>query len=176
MHAGIDWCYGPQNPNAGQYDIETVFLHELGHAHMLGHVVTTQDFMHSSTGADVVIRNLSIGNLAGGNYEMDISTPLRPCGQASMTDYTQACNPAGVSDFKGTELSVFPNPFSDQIFINQTEAGATIKVFDLIGNCVLSTAAKSETTDIDAHHLEAGLYLIQYIIENQRHTYKMVKN
>ena len=176
MHTGIDWCYGHQTPNAGQYDIETVFLHELGHAHMLGHVVTTEDFMHSSTAAGAVIRNLSIGNLAGGNYEMSISTPLRPCGQASMTDYTQACNTAGVSDVKATELRVFPNPFSDQIFINQTEVGATIKVFDLIGNCVLDIAAKSETMNIDTHHLEAGLYLIQYIVNNQRHTYKMVKN
>ncbi|MCX2740673.1 T9SS type A sorting domain-containing protein [Pontibacter anaerobius] len=38
INSEINWQYGPGGPGADQFDFETVVLHELGHAHQLGHV------------------------------------------------------------------------------------------------------------------------------------------
>ena len=43
----VDWCYDRSDILPAQYDFETAVLHELGHAHLLGHVNNALDLMHS---------------------------------------------------------------------------------------------------------------------------------
>ena len=43
---GITWNFSEDDPCFGCYDFESVALHELGHAHLLGHVINTPNVMH----------------------------------------------------------------------------------------------------------------------------------
>ena len=45
---GINWNFSEDDPCSGCYDFESVALHELGHAHLLGHVIDSDQVMHYS--------------------------------------------------------------------------------------------------------------------------------
>jgi hypothetical protein len=67
------WNYGPGNAPSGQFDFESVALHELGHAHGLGHVINTSSVMHFSISSGQNKRTLSAGEQDGGNAKMAYS-------------------------------------------------------------------------------------------------------
>ena len=76
----INWEYGPANPSGSEFDFETVALHELGHAHQLGHTIGTSLVMHWSTNTGQTRRTLNTEAIDGGNYIMGISTANSACG------------------------------------------------------------------------------------------------
>ncbi|RAU84363.1 T9SS type A sorting domain-containing protein [Pontibacter arcticus] len=67
ISSNINWEYGPGAPQARQFDFETVILHELGHAHQLGHVILPNSaVMHFAVEDEVLFRTLSPDDIAGG--------------------------------------------------------------------------------------------------------------
>lgn len=68
INAGISWEYGPGAPAGNRYDYETVVLHELGHAHQLGHVIFPRNaVMHYAVELRALYRDLSAADIEGGN-------------------------------------------------------------------------------------------------------------
>ena len=63
----VDWCYDRANILPAQYDFETAVLHELGHAHLLGHVNNAMDLMHSGIAAQS-IREINSSNDECGTF------------------------------------------------------------------------------------------------------------
>lgn len=79
----ITWQYGPAAPTGNQYDFETVMLHELGHAHQLGHVILPSTLMHFDIGRQIQIRELTPPDLAGANLVLNRSLSPPACGGRS---------------------------------------------------------------------------------------------
>ncbi len=78
---GFTWNYGPGNPAINQFDFESVAVHELGHAHQLGHVIDEAKVMHFRiTNADV-LRTVDTDSEAGAVTVMTLNTTNPPpCG------------------------------------------------------------------------------------------------
>lgn len=55
---GITWNFNESDPCGGCYDFESVSVHEIGHAHLLGHVINSQSVMHYSIHNGANKRNL----------------------------------------------------------------------------------------------------------------------
>ncbi|HHG84018.1 MAG TPA: matrixin family metalloprotease, partial [Bacteroidetes bacterium] len=72
--AGTTWNFGPGGSAALQFDFESVALHELGHAHGLGHVISPGAVMHFAIANGIDIRGLSPNDIAGGLNKMAYST------------------------------------------------------------------------------------------------------
>jgi hypothetical protein len=71
INSNITWQYGPGPPQSREYDFETVMLHELGHAHQLGHVILPNiAVMHYSLEFERAYRDLSEADIRGGNFVM----------------------------------------------------------------------------------------------------------
>lgn len=72
------WFYGDGSCTSSQYDFESVALHELGHAHDLGHVIDNTGLMHFSIGtcnnANNIRRTLSATDSEAAAYVMTYST------------------------------------------------------------------------------------------------------
>ncbi|MBC5775780.1 T9SS type A sorting domain-containing protein [Pontibacter sp. KCTC 32443] len=67
INSNITWQYGPGPPGTGQFDFETVMLHELGHAHQLGHVILPNEaVMHYALEYKRDFRDLSEADITGG--------------------------------------------------------------------------------------------------------------
>lgn len=74
LASGFSWNFGTGDPGTKQYDFESVVLHELGHAHQLGHIINSAGIMHYSLKNGEKKRTLSTGSdIAGGNSVMSIS-------------------------------------------------------------------------------------------------------
>ncbi len=79
INNSINWQFGPGAPGNGQFDFETVMLHELGHAHQLGHVILPRAVMHYAVESRVLVRDLSDADIRGGNLIMSRSVTPTAC-------------------------------------------------------------------------------------------------
>ncbi|WP_207511017.1 IPT/TIG domain-containing protein [Longitalea luteola] len=79
------WEYGTATPAFNEYDFETVAVHELGHGHQLGHVISAGAIMHYNISNGTFNRTLGVNDLAGGNYVQSKSEAAGACGFSAMT-------------------------------------------------------------------------------------------
>jgi hypothetical protein len=83
INSAISWQYGPGPPVNRQFDFETVMLHELGHAHQLGHIILPLGaVMHYSVASEITYRDLSPADIEGGRFIMARSVVTNACGEA----------------------------------------------------------------------------------------------
>ena len=74
-------------------------------------------------------------------------------------------------------LSIYPNPFSDQLFIfDSTDNIRTIDILDLSGKSVISTSINQYPIVLDTKSLNSGLYTISIIFKDgSRKSKKSIK-
>jgi PKD repeat protein len=101
---GTNWNYTTSAPSFTEYDFETVAVHELGHGHQLGHVISPGAIMHFSVTNGSQNRTPSANDLAAGNDVMSRSTTTVVCSNGLMTE--TACGIAPVAVFSGTPTTL----------------------------------------------------------------------
>jgi PKD repeat protein len=86
FNATTNWNYGPALSTGSQYDFESVALHEIGHSHQLGHIISSGSVMHwnITNGANQRLLS-STSDIAGGNDVIGRSVTFSSCSQTSMT-------------------------------------------------------------------------------------------
>lgn len=72
--AGTSWEYGPSTPSSTEYDMETLLLHELGHAHGLGHRIAPGQTMHYAMANGTSARSLDTNEIRAGIDKIAYST------------------------------------------------------------------------------------------------------
>lgn len=87
---------------------------------------------------------------------------------------------SGVSAVNDTQLqsklAVFPNPFKDQLTLQNVKEGDLLKVYDMLGHEVLSFTATSNDPNISMSHLENGIYFIERKMNGSVARVKVMKN
>ena len=78
----------------------------------------------------------------------------------------------GVNEIAAGEISVYPNPATDVIYVANAE-GAQVSVFDMNGRMVNSVESASANQAIDASSLAKGMYIVR-IVDGQNVTTKKV--
>lgn len=121
-----------------------------------------------------------------GNYRMRVmcdynsTAPSNACASVTRGEFLdfklQVVNTLGTSDLntKNKEISIYPNPFSDVVYISETKDLKTVKVFDLTGRAVKTI--ENPTKEISLDSLNSGLYLItMYFKDGSQNTVKAIK-
>lgn len=84
--AGYNWNFAATSPTGSEYDFESVALHELGHAHGLGHVIAPGNVMHYALANGIVSRSLTVNDIAGGDDKLaysSVATCFNPTGSGT---------------------------------------------------------------------------------------------
>lgn len=174
-----NWNFGPEAAISGKYDFESVVLHELGHAHQLGHVIDATEVMHFSIGTGINKRSLSSGDISGGVLVINRSKTANACGPGPTTEKTQTgCN-VGLEDLSNsTGITFGPNPYTGDIFSvknpNQIK-NLRIKLYDMMGKEVFNAINSDAVADLSStfSSLSAGIYLLNFESQAGNESYKM---
>jgi hypothetical protein len=157
---GRNFQFGPDPATLGQIDFETLIVHELGHAHQLGHVKDITDFMYwqLQSGDN---RTLGTNNIDAANDVQSRSTTSVVCGQNSMTNH--ACSLSISEDELSANISIFPNPNQGQFYIQKASFINLeyVNIYDVSGRLV-SKHDISNTSNIKIinlrNHIASGVY------------------
>lgn len=174
----VTWYTGTNNPNIGEYDLESVALHELGHGHQLAHVIDTYDVMHYALSNGEVQRVIGTHNSTAANAIQDRGL-TSICGRTPLIN-NSSC-PLSVDENElEKSISIYPNPtkgefqIKNSAFINLEKA----IIYDVSGRQIsthdLSNTSKEK--NISINKASSGIYFISIYSEKAAVTKKIIVN
>jgi hypothetical protein len=95
--------------------------------------------------------------LAAGTYEVTI-TDVNGC---TLYDTVTVGSVNGISALAGNDLTIYPNPATDQVHIrgNSSIAGLTVSITDMSGREIIAGAASGDVINTAA--LASGIYILR---------------
>jgi surface protein len=83
------------------------------------------------------------------------------------------CSTAGVDDQKQLDISIYPNPTNDKLFIQGLSSSSKVSIYNVLGKLVLSQTISKE---IDVNNLQSGIYIIKIADEQKEIVRKFIKD
>ena len=83
------------------------------------------------------------------------------------------CSTASVDNQTLLDISIYPNPTSDIVYIEGNYSQLKVVVYDILGKQVMN---KSITNNIDISQLEKGVYILQLSDGAKLTTQRIIKN
>ncbi|WP_298531298.1 T9SS type A sorting domain-containing protein [uncultured Algibacter sp.] len=169
---GETWYFGNGLPGF-EIDFQSVALHEIGHAHQLGHVIDdNDDVMHYSIGFGEQLRVLSLENVLAATNVQDRSqsgVPSVSCfsGKASMSAFD--CQLSVEEEELVDVISIYPNPTNGIFYIKNRSSINLEKVFinDVSGRVILGKDITNESIiTINLKGVSKGMYLINLLSDS----------
>ncbi len=80
----------------------------------------------------------------------------------------------GIEEHK-LQVSLYPNPFTNQITIKTENNNGLISIFNLVGEMVYSTQITSHSTEINLNELPTGVYILHFVNGNNQQIIKLIR-
>jgi hypothetical protein len=96
-------------------------------------------------------------------------------GCTSATSLAVTITTLGNQDFDMTAFSYYPNPVNDILNLSYSQDLSSIKVFNMIGQQLLSKEVNANNTQIDLSSFANGAYFIQVATESATKTVRVIK-
>lgn len=94
----------------------------------------------------------------------------------SVTLTVSTCNSLPENN-QGTRFSVYPNPFSDKLYIRDIQPGSVISISDALGKKIHeSTVNENQGAEITTADLKPGMYFITVTHGNESNTRKLIRD
>lgn len=114
----------------------------------------------------------------GGNAFIDFSQDANKDINASelIAEFFEFQNTISVAEeyFEPESVSVYPNPFKEELSIKTDKSISRIEIVNLIGNLVFSESQPNTSIDLD--HLSPGIYMVKIHTGEKSVTKKIIKN
>ncbi|MFD1616112.1 T9SS type A sorting domain-containing protein [Gelatiniphilus marinus] len=159
------WYFGSDPNGVGfDWDFESTALHELGHAHQLGHVIDPNAVMHYNFPRGLTLRDLSTNDINAATVIQGFNTGAALCNTTAMSNYTGSCNLSVEEDELYNAISLYPNPAKNQFHINKASYVNLQKavIYDISGRLISEhdLANASNTKTIKMHAASKGVYFV----------------
>ncbi len=173
------WNYSSDinSTEIGEYDFESVALHELGHGHQLGHVNNTNDVMHYAISTSEEQRVLGTGNIACATTIQTRSTTIVSCtGLEVMTNHP--CYLSIEEEELTAAISLYPNPNKGIFNINNSSLISLEKVviYDIRGRLMakfdMTNASRIKTINLQG--VSKGMYFVNIYSDKAMITKKII--
>jgi hypothetical protein len=83
------------------------------------------------------------------------------------------CPTASIDDQNQLDISIYPNPTNDKLFIQGLSSSSRVSIYNVLGKLVLSQTISKE---IDVNNLQSGIYVIKIAEEQKEIVRKFIKN
>jgi hypothetical protein len=83
------------------------------------------------------------------------------------------CAPTGVDNVDMSELSIYPNPAKNELFIQSDSPIDKVEIYNLAGSCVLSESNFAGSINVST--LAAGVYFVKIHTATGEAVQKMIK-
>ncbi len=164
----IDWHTSNTTPTLdwdSKLDLETIALHELGHAMLLRHTANTNNVMYYA--ASGYKRTLTTDDLDGGKHTVELGTKVvTACPNTAMTKISTAgcglTSSEEISTIKSL-IKVFPNPTDGFINISSLSENLDILSFhilSILGVELVKFDMKDTNMSLDISFLPSGMYIL----------------
>lgn len=77
-------------------------------------------------------------------------------------DVTVTTSGAGISEISQSNLTIYPNPASDMIYINNAEGSNLVKITNLLGQNIQQIPVNSANVNINISKLPKGIYFVSF--------------
>ena len=81
----------------------------------------------------------------------------------------------GIDELELTNVSVYPNPATNVLYVNLSSINYSLEVINLMGEVVLKAENKSNTTSLELSNLKSGVYYLKISSEGKQKQMKFVK-
>lgn len=81
----------------------------------------------------------------------------------------------GVNSFDKNSLSIYPNPVKDVLNVSYKSEIAEAKIYNLLGQEVLSKTINSGDFNLNVSSLATGSYVVKLIANEGQHSFKLIK-
>ena len=81
----------------------------------------------------------------------------------------------GTDTFAEAQFSYYPNPTRNELNLTAAKNISTVEMFNLLGQKVLSNSVDANQKQLDLSNLPSGVYLMEVTIENNKESFKIMK-
>ncbi|WMJ73309.1 matrixin family metalloprotease [Cytophagaceae bacterium ABcell3] len=186
----INWSYSAGRTPQNQIDFESVAIHELGHAHLIGHVIKHNAVMHHAIGFGQQRRDLiEEVEVEAGNYVLDKSGGSRLCGPGNMTPLAEEdCeDPEGPFEYvnnkpgKDKPVLIFYNYRDDELVIaisGMEVKNTSLRISNINGQIIDNIPINTENgefyTTKTLTHLPQAMYLYSLFTDEEKYAGKFI--
>jgi len=117
---------------------------------------------------------ISYNGQTGSNHIWVIVTDVNGC---SSTDTIVVNVIAGIRDVSGSEISVYPNPVNDMLYIETTEKTARTRIFNSLGEIVYDvlSARGPGMHEVSCKDLPEGFYMVKVTTSHRSYSARFIK-
>lgn len=88
----------------------------------------------------------------------------------------QAGTMLNVGGFDNANFKYYPNPVNNILTVSYSEAITGLKLYNMVGQQLITKSVNANETQIDMSHLPAGSYLLEVSVGNKSKMVKLLKN
>ena len=132
-------------------------------------VTSMEGMFYGASAFNQDISSWCVTNLPSEPSQFSLDSPL----SASNKPVWGTCPTASIEDQNFTNISIYPNPTSNTIFISGNETPITVSIFNVLGKEVLSV---KNTNNINLQALPSGVYVIRISEGVGQTNRKFIKN
>ena len=114
------------------------------------------------------ISSWCVSNISSEPFNFSLDSPL----SISNKPVWGTCSSLGINDQNLTNVSIYPNPVIDKLFIQGLSSLSKVSIYNVLGKLVLSQTISEE---IDVNQLSKGVYILKVIDEQKETTRKFIK-
>lgn len=168
----VNWHVGEGTPTQDEYDLLSVMLHELGHAHLMQHNNNQNSVMYFELNIGDSNRFIDAdSDVYGGLEIVDHSVNYGYCGSDPLQYFNDLDCDLGVlnsmEESNAETLSIYPNPSKGMITVRSEREITQINVLDAAGRLIITENTVGIQTQLDLSDLPNGVYQLQIRSETE---------
>jgi hypothetical protein len=130
----------------------------VGEMLLLDNTTSNSNSVDWSIGNSIIsnVNNATYSFKGAGLYEIEMNVSNSECADLKTETVTVVNKTTGIETIEGEDITFYPNPVTDILYINATKY-ITIEIVDILGKTVVKTSNKT----INLENVSVGMYIIQ---------------